>query len=153
MNGLPDGGLGDHDRFNGEARHELQVVHGEDVGGIDGGDGQGGAGPTQRQNLVFPRRLQRNELHDRGVNFEEGEVDGGQAELAGEDGADVLAGDPPQLNQAIPQAASVDPLILQGLPELLPGDEVFCDQQVTEFAATSQDSPRRTRANGRRERD
>ena len=128
----PDGGLGGHHRLDGEACHELQVVHGQDVGGVDGGDRQGCAFPTQRQNLVLAGRLRRNELDDRGVDLEEGEVYGGKAELAAQDSANVLAGDPSQPDQAVSQPASVDLLVLQGLPELLPADDVFSDQQVTE---------------------
>ena len=132
QDGPPDSGLGSHYRLDIEARHELQVVHGQDVGGVDGGDGQGGAFPTQRQNLVFPGCLRRNEPDDRGVDPEDGEVNGGQAELAAQNCADVVSGDPSHPDQAVSQAASVDPLVLQGPAELLPADEVFSDQQVTE---------------------
>ena len=71
-------------------------------------------------------------LTTEGLTLKTGRLMEGRPNWRAQNCADVVAGDPSQLDQAVSQAASVDPLVLQGPTELLPADEVFSDQQVTE---------------------
>ncbi len=88
----------DH-RLDVEAGHELDIVHGEDVGRIHHGDGQRSADAAQGQNLVTFRGFKRNQLYDRRIDFEIGEIDGRNAVLAGEKVGDVLVRQEAQLDQ------------------------------------------------------
>ncbi len=77
--------LGHHHRLDVVAGHELDVVQGENIGGIGHGDGQRGAHPAERKNLVALGDFVGNELDDRGVDLKIGEIDGGNAVLAGDE--------------------------------------------------------------------
>ena len=99
LDALHDGGFRRHYRLNVEAGHKLDIVHGEDVGWIDHGDGQRRAYPAEWQNLISLGGLMRDQLHYRGVNLEEGKIDGGHAILAGKKISDVLVGKKAELHQ------------------------------------------------------
>ena len=59
-----DGSFGGNDRFDIKSCHELDVVHGEDVGGIDARDRESAADAAQRHNHVFLRHIHRDKLDD-----------------------------------------------------------------------------------------
>ena len=54
-----DRGFGRDDRLDVVARHELDVVHGEDVGRVGHRDRQRRAGAAERHDLVLPARSRR----------------------------------------------------------------------------------------------
>ena len=121
-----------HHRLNVEAGHELDIVHGEDVGGIDHGDGQRSADAAQRQNLVTLGSFERNQLDDRGIDFKIGKIDGGNAVLPGEKVGDVLVGEEAQLDQGRAQATVALFLDLGRLLQLLWGDDLLFDEKITQ---------------------
>jgi len=102
---LHDRAFRSHHRFDVEPGHELDVVHGENIGGIDHGDGEGCAYAAEGQDLVALGGFERNQLDDRGINFEIGEIDGGDAILAGEKIGDILVGKKSQLHERGGEAA------------------------------------------------
>ena len=85
-----EGALRGHDRLDVVAGHELDVVHGEHVRRVRHGDRERRAGARERQDLVLPRRLGRDDLDDRGVDLEVVEVDRGHAVLPREQARDLL---------------------------------------------------------------
>ena len=92
--------FGSHHRLDIETGHELDIVHGEHVGGIDHGNGQRSTYSAQGQNLITLGRLERNELYDPGVNFEVRKINGGHAVLARQKVGDVFVGEVGQLHQS-----------------------------------------------------
>jgi hypothetical protein len=52
VDALDDRAFRGHDRFDIEAGHELDIVHGKDVGGVHHGDGERSADAAERQNLI-----------------------------------------------------------------------------------------------------
>ena len=66
---VADRRLGRHDRLDVVARHELDVVHGEHVGGVGHRDRERGARPAERDDLVLLRGLGRDQLDDRRDRF------------------------------------------------------------------------------------
>ena len=48
VDALDDGAFRGHDRFDVETGHELDIVHGKDVGGVDHGNGERSADPAER---------------------------------------------------------------------------------------------------------
>ena len=70
VDALDDGAFRSHHRLDVEAGHELDVVHGEDVGGIDHGDGERRAHAAERQNLIALGGFVWNQLDDGGIDFE-----------------------------------------------------------------------------------
>ena len=119
LDALQDRAFRRHHRLDVEAGHELDIVHGEHIGGIHHGDGQRGADPAERQHLVALGGLVGDQLDDRGINFEIGKIDGGNAVLAGEKVGDVLVGEIPQLDQDRPQPGAGFLLDLERLIQLL----------------------------------
>ena len=73
MASVTAGFRGDH-RLDVVARHELDVVHGEDVGRIGHRDRQRRAGAAERDDLVLLRGLGRDQLDDRRVDVELGRL-------------------------------------------------------------------------------
>jgi hypothetical protein len=129
---LYDGAFGSHDRLDVEAGHELDVVHGEDVGGIDHGDGERCAHTAERQNLVALGGLERNQLNDGRVDLEIGKIDGGHAVLARQEVGDILIGEEAELHQSRGEAAASVFLELRRLFQLLCGNDLFFDEQVAQ---------------------
>ena len=84
IDALDDGAFRGHDRLDVEAGHELDIVHGEDVGGIDHGDGERSADAAERQYLIAFRGFVGNQLDDGGIDFKIGKIDRGHAILAGD---------------------------------------------------------------------
>ena len=132
VDALDDGAFRGHDRFDVEAGHELDVVHGEDVGGIDHGDGERRADAAERQNLIAFRGFVRNQLDDRGIDFKIGKIDGGHAVLAREKVGDILVREEAQLHQRGGEPAVRLLLEFGRLFQLLWGDDLFLDEQVTQ---------------------
>ena len=129
---VADRGLGGDDRLDVVARHELDVVEREDVGRIRHRDRQRRAGAADRDDLVLLRGLGRNQLEDRRVDVELGEVDEGDAVLAAEERGDLLVLDHPQLDERHPQLAAVGLLMVQGLLQLGGRDALFAEQEFAE---------------------
>ena len=69
LNAFLDRTLRCHHRFDIETGHELDIVHGEDVGRIDHGDSQRCTHPAQWQNLVALGSLKRDQLYNGRINF------------------------------------------------------------------------------------
>ena len=132
LDGVADRGLGGDDGLDVVARHELDVVEREDVGRIRHRDRQRRAGAADRDDLVLLGGLGRNQLEDRGVDVELGEVDEGNAVLAAEERGDLLVLDHPQLDEGHPQLAAVGLLMVQGLLQLGGGDALFAEQEFAE---------------------
>ncbi len=132
IDALDDGAFRSHHRLDIEAGHELDVVHGEDVGGIDHGDGEGGAHAAQRKNLVALRGFKRNQLDDGGVDFKIRKIDGGHAVLAREEVGDILVGEEPQLHESRRKADMRLLLKLGRLFQLLWGDDLFFYEKVAQ---------------------
>src|SRR5208283_2104241 len=99
-----DGTLRSHDRFDVEPGHELDIVHGKNIGGIDHGDSERSAHAAERQDLITPCGFERNQLDDDRINFEVGKIDGGHAILAREEVGDILVGEEAQLHQSRSEA-------------------------------------------------
>src|SRR5262249_1960573 len=114
-----DGGFRSDDRLDVVAGHELDVVHREDVRWIRHRDGESGAGATQRDDLILLRRIRRNQFDDGRVEFELGQVDGGNAVLLAEERGDLLIFDEPQLHEVVAEFAAFGLLLIQGLLQLL----------------------------------
>ena len=118
-----------HDRLHRVARHELDVVHGEDVGGIRHRDGERAAGAAQRNDLVLARGLGRNQLDDGEVDLELRKVDRRDAVLLAEEGRDLLVFDEPQFDEAETQLPPIRLLLRQRLLELIGGDEFLLEEE------------------------
>ena len=110
-----------HHRLDVEAGHELDVVHGENVGGIGHRDGQDGANARKRNDLIAKSGVLRDQLDNVGIDFVIFQVDGGNAVLARQHSGDVIIGDETHFRQATAQLASVGPLKLQRLIQADPG--------------------------------
>src|SRR6185369_17666716 len=78
----------DYDRFNVQSRHELHIVHREDIGGIDHRQRESCADAGEGQNGMFLRDLLRDETYDVGIDVEEVEIDGWNAVLTRQHGRD-----------------------------------------------------------------
>src|ERR1039458_9443159 len=132
FNSRQDGAFRGDDRLDIEAGHELDIVHREDVGGIDHRDSERGAHAAQRKNLVALGGLERNQLDDCRINLEVGKVDGGNTILAGEEIGDVLVREEAKLHQGRPQATALLLLDLTRLFQLLWGNDLLFDEKVTQ---------------------
>ncbi len=132
LDAFEDRAFGRDHRLDVEAGHELDIVHGEDVGRIHHGDGQRSADPAQRQNLVTLRGFERNQLYDRRINFKVGEIDGRNAVLAGEKVGDVLVRQEAQLDQSRAQTTVALFLNLGRLLQLLCGNDLLFDKKITQ---------------------
>src|SRR5215469_198666 len=121
-----------HHRLDIEAGHELDVVHGKDVGGIHHGDGERSSHAAQGKNLVTLGGFKGNQLDHRRIDFEIGEIDGGNAVLPGEEVGHVLIVEEAQLHQSRSQTAVRLFLDLGRLLQLLWGNDLFLHQEVTQ---------------------
>ncbi len=132
FNSVEDRALGSHHRFNVETGHELDIVHGKHVRGIDHGDGQRCTYPAQRQNLITLRGLVGNQLDDRGVNFEIGKIDRRHPVLPGKEIGHVLVGEEVELHQCAAQATVALLLYLGRLLQLLWGNDLLFYEKVAQ---------------------
>ena len=126
-------GLGGHHRLDVVARHELDVVHGEHVGRVGHGDGQGRPGPAQGKDLVLAGRFGRDDLDDRGIHLEVVQVDRGDAVLPGEEARDLLVLDIAQGDEGLPKLSPVHLLVAERFLELLRSHHVLLEQQFAEL--------------------
>src|SRR5208337_755566 len=121
-----------HNRLNVEAGHELDIVHGKDVGGVDHGDGERSADAAQRQDLIAFRGFVGNQLDDGRIDFKIREINSRDAILAREKIGDILIGEEPQLHQRRSEASMRLLLKFGRLFQLLLCDDLLLDEQVTE---------------------
>ncbi len=119
-----------HDRFDVVPRHELDVVHGEDVRRVRHRDRQRRAGAAQRDDLILVRRLDRNQLDDPGIEVELREVDGRDAVLLAQDAGDVFVADEAKAHQVVTDFASLRFLTGQRLLQLGRSNASFLEQQL-----------------------
>src|SRR5205085_7729941 len=110
--------------------HELDVVHREDVGRVRHRDRQRAARSAQRNDLILPRRFGRDELDDREVDLEAGEVDGRDTVLLAEERGDLLVLDEPHLDEVVAELASVGLLLSQRLLELLGANQFLLEEEL-----------------------
>src|SRR5262249_61071823 len=99
--------------FDVVSRHELDVVHGEDVRWIRHGDRQRRARARERDDLIFLRGIAGNELDDTGIDLELAERNGGNAVLLAEEGGDLLVLDVSELDQIEAELPPMLVLIVQ----------------------------------------
>ncbi len=130
---LLDRDLGCHHRFHVESRHELDVVHGEYVRRIRGGDGQSAPDAAQRDDHVLLRGLDWDQLNDDRVDLEIGEVDRRDAVLLAQDRSDIVVLDISQVDENRTQAPAAVALMLQRSIELFGGDVVLFYEQFADL--------------------
>ena len=128
-----DGALGGDHRLHVVAGHELDVVHGEHVRGVGHGDREHRAGARQRQHLVLPSGLGRDDLDDRRVHLEVVEVDRGNAVLPGQQARDLLVLDEAEGHERLPELAAAHLLVIESFLKLLRSHHVLLQQQLSEF--------------------
>jgi hypothetical protein len=121
----------DH-RFDVVARHELDVVHGEDVGRIGHRDRQRGAGARERDDLILLRGLRRHELDDAGVDLKLSEGDGRNAVLLAEERGDLLVFHISELDQIEAELPPILALIVQRLLKLLWCDALLLEEKLSD---------------------
>ena len=129
---IADRGLGGDHRLDVVARHELDVVHGEHVGRVGHRDGEGRAGPAERNDLVLVGGFGRDQLDDPGVDLELGQVDRGNAVLLAEERGDLFVLDEAELDEIEAQLAAVRLLIGQRILQLGRSDALLFEQQLTD---------------------
>ena len=127
-----DSRLGRDDRLHVVARHELDVVHGEDVRGIGNRNRQGRAGPAQRDDLIFLGGVGRDQLDHRLIDFKLGQVDRGHAVLLAEQRRDFFVGHETELDEIQAQLPAVGLLIVERLLQLRRSDALFLQKQVAD---------------------
>ncbi len=130
VEGADDGHVGGHHGLDVVAGEELEVVEGEDVGGVGHGHGQGGPEFGYGDDLVFTAVFRRDELDDVVVNLQVVEVHGGDGVLLGKDLGDVLLGDMPQFDQVLSDLPSRLFLLFEGFVQLFLGNEFRLEEQV-----------------------
>jgi len=113
-----DGALRCDHRLDIEARHELDVIHGEHVGRVSGGNGQSGTDAAQRDDLVFLGGFQGDQLDHVGIDFEIIQVDRRDAVLVAEHVGDVVFRHEVQLHENGADPAAVFFLVLESLVQL-----------------------------------
>ncbi len=109
-------GFRSHHRVDVVARHELDVVHGEDVGRVDHRQRDLGADLRDRKDGVLARDVGGNDLDHRFVDLDAREVDRRNAEVLGEELDEVLLRQGADLHQRGADAAAL--VLLQGEPFL-----------------------------------
>ncbi|MGC4084612.1 MAG: hypothetical protein QM736_21465 [Vicinamibacterales bacterium] len=124
--------FGGDDRLDVVARHELDVVHREDVGGIRHRERERGARAGERHDLVLVGRVGGNELDDARVDLELGEVDRRDAVLAAEERGDLFVLDEAETNEIVTEFSPVGLLMVQGLLELLRGDAFLLEEEFAD---------------------
>src|ERR1051325_3333160 len=130
--GVDDRGFRGDDRLDVVDRHELDVVHGEDVGRVRHRDRQRRARARQRNDLIFLRGFSGNELDDRRIDLELGERDRRDAVLLREERRDLLVLDVAELDQVVTEFSPVLALVVQRFLELLGCDALLLEEQLTD---------------------
>ena len=138
------------DRLHVVARHELDVVHGEDVRGIGNRNRQGRAGPAQRDDLIFLGGIRRDQLDHRLIDFKLGQVDRGHAVLLAEQRRDLFVGHETELDEIQAQLPAVGLLIVERLLQLRRSDALFLQKQVADADGHRYNSDRLPRRSARR---
>ena len=120
--------FGDDDRLDVQTRHELDVVHGEDVGGIDHGQSERGANSGQRQDRILLRYFLRDEAEHRGIDLKEFEIDGRDPVLAGENSRYHVVRHEAELDEVKAQPTSVFALVFKRFTQVLRANQIFTDK-------------------------
>ena len=82
--------------------HELNVVHGEDVGRIGHRNGEGRTNARKRHDLIANGGFLRNELDDGRIDFIEFQIDRRNAVLARQNCGDIFVANKSKFHQASP---------------------------------------------------
>ena len=118
-----DSELGSDDRLDVVSRHELDVVHGENVGRIGHRDGDRRAGFVDGKDVVLARDVGVDQLDHRRVDFEVVEVDRRHAELLREALGDVLFGNESEFNEGLTELRAGVLLDLERVLQLILSDQ------------------------------
>ncbi len=133
VDGAADRRLRRHDRLDLVAGHELHVVHGEDVRGIDHRHGDRGAGLGDRHDGVFAGDVGRNDLDDGVVDLHPHQIDRRDLEVLGERFDELFVGEVPELDEVGAEPAPLVFLEGERLVELSLVDLARLHQQLPEL--------------------
>src|SRR5205807_5533117 len=101
---------------------------------------------VDREDVVLPRDIGRDQLDHRAVDLEMGEVDGRNAELLRQALGDVFLRDESKLDEGLTELAAGLLLEFQGFLELILSDQTRFRQQFAEtYAHRREREPVRTR--------
>jgi hypothetical protein len=125
--------LRDDHRLDVQPRHELDVVHGEDVRRVDHRQSQRRPDAREGEDRVLVGHLARDEPDDRVLDVERLQVDRRNPVLAREHGRDHVVGDQPHLDEVEAETPPVLALEFERFAELLRGQEIFADEDFAEF--------------------
>ncbi len=132
MDCFADGGLRRHHRLHVEAGHKLDIVHREDVGRIGHRDRERRSHARKRHNLIADCGFLRDKLDNGWIDFVELQIDRRDAVLPGKHCGDVFIAYNSHLDEARAQPAPVLFLIVEGLLELIRGDQAVFDENFAE---------------------
>src|SRR5581483_1437609 len=121
-----------HHRLDVETGHELDIVHGEDVGGIDHGNRERCAHAAQGKNLITLGGLIRYELDHGSIDLEVRKIDCGHAILSREEIGDILIAEEVELHQGAAQATVLFLLNFDRLLKLFWGDDLLFNEKVAQ---------------------
>jgi len=110
------------------AGHELDVVDGEEVGGVGHGHAQRAAGASDRHDLELARDLGRDHADDGRIDLDALEIDAGGLVKLGQELEEALLGEDAELDEGGAEGAAFRPLDLHRLAEVGLGDEVGLDK-------------------------
>ena len=119
--------------MNLQPGHELDLRDGHQVGRLDHGQGQGVADLADRQNQCAPAVLLVNDLQNRPIDLEVGEVDRRNPLLFGESLGNVLLGDHVQVDENGTETSPLLFLEVQGVFQLRIGNQPFFKKKFTQF--------------------
>ena len=106
------------------------VVQGEGVGRVGHRDGEGGAGATERDDLILVLRLGGDQLDDRRIDLELREIDRRHAILLRQQRGDLLVLDEAKLDEVVTELAAAGLLIVQRLLQLRRSNALLFQQQL-----------------------
>ena len=132
---LLDRALRRHHRHDAKRGEELDVVEGEDVGGVGHRQRKRVSGSFDREHLVLAGHVPGHELEDVGIDVELGERDRGDAVLPGEEADKLLLGQELEPDQHRPELVAGPPLVGEGALQLLARDQAFPDEQIAQAPA------------------
>jgi hypothetical protein len=134
---IEEGDLRGDDGLDVVPRHELDVVHREDVGRVRHRDGQRRAGTAERDDLILARGFGGNQLDDRGVDFELMQGDRRHAVLLRQQRGDLVVLHKPQVDQVGTELPPCRPLIVQRILELFGRDALLLEQKFQLWGETA----------------
>jgi hypothetical protein len=134
-----DGVVGGDDDLDVVAGEELDVVDGDDVRGIRGGQDQSRPGAVHREDRVLDRDLFGDQLDDRRVDLELVEVDRWHAVLLGDEVGELGLLQVAELGDLGAEAAATVPSRVTRLAQLLGGEQVLLDEELADPLVQSPD--------------